>query len=204
MLRGLPDLLYNFGSSPVDPQFLVTKNLWRRASLLPEYKASITMFDEYIVENGERPEDIAFKLYKNPFYNWVVLVVNDITNFHEQWPKSSSQLQEYCTSKYTNPEATKDYITSEVKMGNNIIVPAGKVVPSTFQVVYFNGSNIVTANPVYPRTFYQFEEEINSKKERIQLIKPDFVEDFVENYYRRIRRGNAIELGISPADISMA
>ena len=204
MLRGLPDLLYNFGSSAVDPEFLVTKNLWRRASLLPEYKASITMFDEYIVENGERPEDIAFNLYGNPFYNWVLLVVNDITNFHEQWPKSSSQLQEYCTSKYTNPEATKDYITSEVKMGNNIIVPAGKVVPSTFQVVYFNGSNIVTANPVYPRTFYQFEEEINSKKERIQLIKPDFVEDFVENYYRRIRRGNAIELGISPADISMA
>lgn len=204
MLRGLPDLLYNFGSSAVDPEFLVTKNLWRRASLLPEYKASITMFDEYLIENGERPEDIAFKLYKNPFYNWVVLVVNDITNFHEQWPKSSSQLQEYCTSKYTNPEATKDYITSEVKMGNNIIVPAGKVVPSTFQVVYFNGSNIVTANPVYPRTFYQFEEEVNSKKERIQLIKPDFVEDFVENYYRRIRRGNAVELGISPADISMA
>ena len=204
MLRGLPDLLYNFGSSAVDPEFLVTKNLWRRASLLPEYKASITMFDEYLIENGERPEDIAFKLYKNPFYNWVVLVVNDITNFHEQWPKSSSQLQEYCTSKYTNPEATKDYITSEVKMGDNIIVPAGKVVPSTFQIVYFNGSNIVTANPVYPRTFYQFEEEVNSKKERIQLVKPEFVEDFVENYYRRIRRSNAVELGISPADISMA
>ena len=65
MLRGLPDLLYNFGSSAVDPEFLVTKNLWRRASLLPEYKASITMFDEYLIENGERPEDIAFKLYKN-------------------------------------------------------------------------------------------------------------------------------------------
>ena len=203
MLRGLPDLLYNFGSSAVDPEFLVTKNLWRRASLLPEYKASITMFDEYLIENGERPEDIAFKLYKNPFYNWVVLVVNDITNFHEQWPKSSSQLQEYCTSKYTNPEATKDYITSEVKMGNNIIVPAGKVVPSTFQVVYFNGSNIVTANPVYPRTFYQFEEEVNSKKERIQLIKPEFIEDFVENYERRLTRGRAVELGISPANISM-
>ena len=204
MLRGLPDLLYNFGSSAIDPEFLVTKNLWRRASLLPEYTASITMFDEYIVENGERPEDIAFSLYKNPFYNWVILVVNNITNFHEQWPKSSSQLQEYCTSKYVNPEATKDYITREVKMGTNIIVPAGKVVPSTFQIVYYNGSNIVTANPVYPRTFYQFEEEINSKKERIQLIKPEFVEDFVENYYRRIRRGNAVELGISPADISMA
>ena len=204
MLRGLPDLLYNFGSSAVDPQFLVTKNIWRRASLLPEFSASVTMFDEYIVQNGERPEDIAFKLYKNPFYNWVILVINDITNYHEQWPKSSSQLQEYCSSKYTNPSGIKDYVTREVKMGNSIIVPAGKIVPSTFQVVYYNGSNIVTANPVFPRTFYQFEEEVNSKKERIQLVKPEFVEDFVENYYRRLRRSNAVELGISPADISMA
>ena len=81
MLRQLPDLLYNFGSSPVDPQFLVTKNLWRRASLLPEFSASVMMFDEYIIENGERPEDIAFNLYRNPFYNWVLLVVNDITNY---------------------------------------------------------------------------------------------------------------------------
>ena len=204
MLRGLPDLLYNFGSSAVDPQFLVTKNIWRRASLLPDFKASVTMFDEYIVPNGERPEDIAFKMYKNPFYNWVLLVINDITNYHEQWPKSSSQLQEYCSTKYTNPSGIKDYVTREVKMGNSIIVPAGKIVPSTFQVVYYNGSNIVTANPVFPRTFYQFEEEVNSKKERIQLVKPEFVEDFVENYYRRIRRSNAVELGISPADISMA
>ena len=204
MLRGLPDLLYNFGSSAVDPQFLVTKNIWRRASLLPEFSASVTMFDEYIVPNGERPEDIAFKMYKNPFYNWVILVINDITNYHEQWPKSSSQLQEYCSSKYTNPSGIKDYVTREVKMGNSIIVPAGKIVPSTFQVVYYNGSTIVTANPVFPRTFYQFEEEVNAQKERIQLVKPEFVEDFVENYYRRLRRSNAVELGISPADISMA
>ena len=203
MLRGLPDLLYIFGQSALDTQFLVTKNIWSRAEILSEYKSSLAMFDEYIVENGEKPEDIAFKLYKNPFYNWVLLVVNDITNYHEQWPKSTSQLQEYCADKYDNPEATKDYITTEVKMGTNIIVPAGKVVPSTFQVVYYNGSNTVTANPVTSRTFYQFEEEVNAQKERIQLVKPEFVEDFVEQYYIRLRRGNAIQLGISPSDISM-
>ena len=112
-------------------------------------------------------------------------------------------MQEYCADKYDNPEATKDYITTEVKMGTNIIVPAGKVVPSTFQVVYYNGSNTVTANPVTSRTFYQFEEEVNAQKERIQLVKPEFVEDFVEQYYIRLRRGNAIQLGISPSDISM-
>ena len=108
MLKRLPNLLYNFGPSSLDPKFLVAKNIWRRAELLPEYKGSVSMFNEYVVQDGETPEDIALRLYKNPFYNWVLLVINDITNYHEQWPRSSQQLQEYCNSKYDNPQATKD------------------------------------------------------------------------------------------------
>ena len=204
MLKGLPNLLYNFGTSAVDPKFLVTKNIWRRASVLREYKASVAMFNEYIVQNGERPEDIALRLYKNPFYNWVLLVINDITNYHEQWPRSTQQLQEYCNSKYDNPLATKDYITTEVKKGLDIIVPAGKVVPSTYQVVYYDGNAVVTANPVVSRSFYQFEEQKNSEKERIQLVKPEFVEDFVENYYMRLAYKGKLELGIAASEISMS
>ena len=204
MLKGLPNLLYNFGTSAVDPKFLVTKNIWRRASVLREYKASVAMFNEYIVQNGERPEDIALRLYKNPFYNWVLLVINDITNYHEQWPRSTQQLQEYCNSKYDNPLATKDYITTEVKKGNDIIVPAGKVVPSTYQVVYYDGNAVVTANPVVSRSFYQFEEQKNSEKERIQLVKPEFIEDFVENYYMRLSYKGKLELGITTSEISMS
>ena len=203
MLRQLPDLLYNFGQSALDPQFLVTKNIWRRAEILSEYKSSLAMFDEYIVANGERPEDIAFKLYKNPFYNWVLLVINDITNYHEQWPKSTSQLQEYCADKYENPEATKDYITTEVKMGSNIIVPAGKVVPSNFSVSYFNGSVLVSANPVQSITNYQYEEELNSKKEKIQIVRPNFIEDFVAKYYYIVARGRKTQVGSTTSDISM-
>ena len=204
MLKGLPNLLYNFGTSAVDPKFLVTKNIWRRASVLREYKASVAMFNEYIVQNGEKPEDIALRLYKNPFYNWVLLVINDITNYHEQWPRSTQQLQEYCKSKYDNPLATKDYITTEVKKGNDIIVPAGKIVPSTYQVVYYDGNAVVTANPVVSRSFYQFEEQKNSEKERIQLVKPEFVEDFVENYYMRLAYKGKLELGIATSEIDMS
>ncbi len=196
--------MYNFGASAVDPQFLVTKNIWRRAEILSEYKSSLAMFDEYVVANGERPEDIALKLYKNPFYNWTLLVINDITNYHDQWPRSTQQLQEYASSKYENPQATKDYITYEVKKGNDIIVPAGKVVPSTFQVTYYNGQTTVTANPVASRSYYQYEEQLNAEKERIQLVKPEFIEDFVENYYMRLAYKGKLEVGVTPSEINMA
>ncbi len=196
--------MYNFGASAVDPQFLVTKNIWRRAEVLREYKSSLAMFDEYVVANGERPEDIALKLYKNPFYNWTLLVINDITNYHDQWPRSTQQLQEYASSKYENPQATKDYITYEVKKGNDIIVPAGKVVPSTFQVTYYDGITTITANPVVSRSYYQYEEQLNTEKERIQLVKPEFIEDFVENYYMRLAYKGKLEVGVTPSEINMA
>ncbi len=196
--------MYNFGASAVDPQFLVTKNIWRRAEILREYKSSLAMFDEYVVANGERPEDIALKLYKNPFYNWTLLVINDITNYHDQWPRSTQQLQEYASSKYENPQATKDYITYEVKKGNDIIVPAGKVVPSTFQVTYYDGITTITANPVVSRSYYQYEEQLNTEKERIQLVKPEFIEDFVENYYMRLAYKGKLEVGVTPSEINMA
>ena len=204
MLAALPDLLYNFGASAVDPKFLVSKNIWRRAEILREYKSSLAMFDEYIVQNGEKPEDIALKFYENPFYNWTLLVINDIVNFHEQWPRSTKQLQEYCAAKYDNPSATKDYITTEVKKGTNIIVPAGKIVPSTFQITYYDGSTTVTANPVASRSFYQFEEEVNAKKERIQLVKPEFIEDFVEAYLIRVQKAGMFDIGITADSLSMS
>ena len=204
MLSALPNLLYNFGASAVDPKFLVSKNIWRRAEILREYKSSLAMFDEYIVQNGEKPEDIALKFYENPFYNWTVLVINDIINFHEQWPRSTRQLQEYCSAKYENPEATKDYITTEVKKGTNLIVPAGKVVPSTFQITYYDGSTTITANPVASRSFYQFEESVNAEKERIQLVKPSFIEDFVEAYLIRIQKAGMLDIGITADSLSMS
>ncbi len=204
MLAALPDLLYNFGASAVDPKFLVSKNIWRRAEILREYKSSLAMFDEYIVQNGEKPEDIALKFYENPFYNWTLLVINDIINFHEQWPRSTRQLQEYCSAKYENPTATKDYITTEVKKGIDIIVPAGKVVPSTFQITYYDVSTTVTANPVASRSFYQFEESVNAEKERIQLVKPEFIEDFVEAYLIRVQKAGMFDIGITADSLSMS
>ena len=205
MLSQLPDLYYNTSKSPLDQKLLLAKNLWRRGEILKEYKSSLTLFNEYLVQNGEKPEDIALEKYDNPFYNWTILIINDITNYHEQWPRSTMQLQEYVNAKYDNPEATKQHITTEVKdASNNIIVPAGKVVPSTFQIAYWNGSVTVTANPVYPQTYYQYEEELNAKKEKIQIVQPRYIEDFVENYYKIITRGASTSLGFDASAISMA
>ena len=204
MLKSLPNLLYNISVSPTDTQFISAKNLWRRGEILKEVKSSMVIFNEYVVKNGERPEDLATRFYKNPFFNWTILVINDIVNVYEQWPKSTRDLNEYVYAKYDNPMATKHYVTTEVKDSlNNIICPAGKIVPSNFQITYFDGSTTVTANPVVSITNYQYESNLNAEKEKIILIRPSYIRDFVDVYMDRQNAGGSISIGNTYSGITM-
>ncbi len=204
MLKRLPDIFYNFSSRPLDSDYLLVKNIWRRAQILVEYKSQITLFTEENVRDGERPEDVATRLYRNPFYNWTILVINDITDVYSQWPKSVSQLQDFINDKYDNPMATKHHVTTEVKDANgNIIVPAGKVVASNYQISYYDGSTTVTATPVASVTNATYETELNSKKQNIQVVKPELIEDFVSVYYDIANKGKNERSVTSAADITM-
>ena len=204
MLKRLPDIFYNFSSRPLDSDYLLVKNIWRRAQILVEYKTQVTLFTEENVKDGERPQDVATRLYKNPFYNWVILVINDITDVYSQWPRSQTQLQDFTNQKYDNPMATKHHITTEVKdANNNIIVPAGKVVPSNFQIAYYNGSTTITATPVASVTNAAYEADLNSKKQNIQVVKPELIEDFVSVYYNIANKGKNERSVTSAADITM-
>ena len=204
MINKLPELLYNFSSKPLDPDFLVVKNIWRRAQILTEFKSQVSIFTEITVGDGERPEDLATQYYGNPFYNWTILIMNDITDYYAQWPKSTVQLQEFINAKYDNGQATKHHVTTEVKDANeNVIVPAGKIVPSNFQVVYYNGSTTVTATPVVSVTNAQYEFDLNAKKQTIQMIKPDLIEDFVEVYNQILNKGKVTLVATSASDINM-
>ena len=206
MLNGLPDLMYNFSPNQLDAKFILAKNIWKRGEILKEFKTSISLFDEFIVKNGERPEDIATQLYRNPFYNWTILIINDITDYYSQWPRSVKQLQEFVDNKYSQPMGTKYYVTTEVKDDNgNVICPAGKVVPQTFQVAYYNGSTTVTANPTVSVSNYQYEEQLNAKKEKIQVVRPTVIEEFVNVYYQLLTKGapGIVQVGGTLSDISM-
>ena len=142
--------------------------------------------------------------YDNPFYAFAVLIANDVVDVYSQWPRSITQLQEYINQKYENPQATKHHITTEVKDAkNNIIVEAGKVVASNYQVSYYNGTTTVTATPVVSVSYEQYEFEENAKKSRIQLIKPSLIEDFVDQYFKLLAKGRLELVGTSASDINM-
>ena len=115
-------------------------------------------------------------------------------------------MSDYVYAKYENPAAVMMYETTEVTdaLGRQI-VQAGLRVPSNYQVTYYDGtaSAGVTVNPVSPVTYYQYEERLNSEKEKINVIKPAYVEEFVRVYVASLHKGGTTVLGTSKADIKI-
>ena len=77
-------------------------------------------------------------------------------------------------------EATKHYVTTEVKQGTNVIVPAVKLYLNIFNKYISTELTTVTANPVTSIQTISLKKQLNSEKERISIIKPEFVDHFVE------------------------
>ena len=75
-------------------------NILKRVKLRAGIAAGSFLFDNYDVRDGERPEDVAFKLYGDPELHWVILMTNNVTDRYYQWPLSQPQFQEHIADKY--------------------------------------------------------------------------------------------------------
>ena len=206
LFESAPNVLYNYTDQVLDPQFYRAKNLWRRNNIRDDYLASVVIFDDVFIKNGDTPESIAFNYYKQADLGWTIMIVNNITNYHEQWPRTSDALRDYVYTKYENPAAIMMYETTEVTDAlNRKIVKAGLRVPSNYQVTYYDGtaSAGVTVNPVSPVTYYQYEERLNAEKEKIKLIKPIYIKEFADLYTASLHKGGSLVIGQNKSEIKI-
>ena len=84
--------------------------------LRPDFYNSFTYFHKYQILDGERPDQVAKKLYDSSKLDWVVLITAGITNVRNQWPLSDKDIYEYALGVYgTEINSTRFYETIEVK-----------------------------------------------------------------------------------------
>lgn len=175
--RFLPDLQY---ISPLDGKqsndtYIRVKNLFKRIAITASGSANPYLFNKYIIEEGERPDTVATKIYGNSSFDWLVILGAGIINQRHEWPLSSQELYEYCLNKYgDNLNAFKHYQTTEVKdSSGRLIMPAGKIVDENFTIP--NPDNpLSTLNPVEAVTNYEYEYMMNDSRKEIDIIRPEY------------------------------
>ena len=174
------DYLSQLPDANSNETYITVKNLFKRAKLRTDIVNIITAFNYYQIQDNQRPDIIAQKLYDDAELDWVILITNNITNIREEWPLSNQNLYYYMIDKYGSDEnisGIHHYETTEVKDEyNRLVVPSGLQVDSNYSITYSKLNNaIVTVSPVKSVSNYEYETDMNEKKRQIRILKPEYL-----------------------------
>jgi hypothetical protein len=152
-------------------------NILRRVKLRTGLSSGMFLFDNYDVVDGERPEDIAFKLYGDPELHWVILMTNNITDRYYQWPLTQPQFQEHLKDKYGagNEDAVHHY---------EITQTSGPTSSRDYSHMVECNSDEDNPSIISNRDYEQRKQD---EYRQIRLLDKRYLDTFVEEFDNLIR-----------------
>ena len=109
----------------------VVKNLFKRGKIREKYFENAMSFEKYNIQGDDRPDNVAYDIYKDSSLDWVVLISNNIINIRDEWPMSQYDFQRFIDNKYSSEQVTQvhHYETKELRDTDGILLlDAGKQV----------------------------------------------------------------------------
>ena len=140
--KNLPNVKYSMSvDSAGNTDDVTIKDYYRLMRLTDQAFRETTLYNEYIIKEGQRPDQIAYEVYGDSQYYWVILLVNNIIDVASEWPLSNEELENYMIQKYGSLEAaqkTHHWETEEVKDDtDSVILEAGLEVNKEFVFYYY-------------------------------------------------------------------
>ena len=187
--KRLQDLLYPSLKKDISSfDYIKIKNLFKRAKLRDDFLNVFSAFEKYSIVGDERPDNVSEKIYKDPEYDWLILIVNNVQNARTDWPMSQSDLSSFLSEKYTDQELSQinHYETKEVRNSSGELVLPGKlIVDSNFTFKYADLGATTTYSSLVSVSNFEYENYLNEEKRNIIILRSEFVK-LVEKDLRRV------------------
>jgi hypothetical protein len=185
-----------------DGTSVISTNLLSRVSMIQDLLKDPLLYYSYDIQEGDTPEIIADKYYKDSYRYWIVLLANNMLDPQWDWPLEGAELNDYVASKYkdidpysvahhyekiiTQYESKSQLTTVNVV---NIDKDAYDVLENTTVSYTFPSGTTTISTTGRSVTYFQYEYELNESKRSIKLIRNDFAKQF-ENNLRDLMRQN--------------
>ena len=169
----------NYNLSGVNGNTNIVTDIFRRVKIRSKIADNVSLLDKYDVAEGEKPEDVAYKVYGEADYFWVITLVNNIVNRYYDWPLDSFSFQEYVKDKYSNPDGIHHY---EVTQSSGKQSGEG---PADYSHKLEVNSTHPGAQSVSNR---QYEEREQDKKRQIRVLSQQYLAAFEHEFVNLIRR----------------
>jgi hypothetical protein len=163
--------------------YIRVKNLFKKGKLREDIFQNLAFFEKYKIVGDDRPDNVAFEVYKDSSLDWIVLLSNNVLNVQSEWPLPQTDFDRFVLDKYGDYDTLYNgihhYETEEVKNRQGVtIVPAGLQVDSSYSVSYydfFTDLQVTTGNLAIPVTNYEYEEKVENDKRNIFILKPRYL-----------------------------
>ncbi len=154
-----PKVDYRF-QSPTGNSTLTITNTTAHVVLVEKAKQAITVFYDYVIQDGDRPDTVAQKVYGGVDFTWVVLLINNIFSLYD-WPLTQNEFVAFITEKYGSIQAAQS--TPLYRSVGNFFVDN-----DTYLLMPVSQRGL-------PISAYDYELDLNEAKRRIKVVPPAFL-----------------------------
>lgn len=153
-----------------DGSTILMNDLTAFADITDQWRKDATVQMPYTVRDGELPHQISYRLYGSVDYWWTILMMNNIYDFDNQWPRSYEQLNDYIAAKYPDNNPVLDvhhYVNS-----NGLVAD---LLSTRIQYGVTDDDTAIDLAGLEAITIQDFEIGLNEAKRNITLVDPDFI-----------------------------
>ena len=169
--------LVNYNLTGVNSNTKEVTDIWRRVKVRSKIANNVALFDKFDVPEGDSPETVAYKVYGDAEYFWVVCLMNNVVNRFYDWPLDEYNFQQYVKDKYDNPQGIHHYEKLQSSGKQEGDGPA-------------DYSHIIECNATEPGaqsvSNVEYERRLQDKKRQIKLLQPNYLNNFIDEFRRLI------------------
>lgn len=137
---------------------------------------NITLYDYYNISDGETLELISENLYGSPHYNWILMILNNIFDYRNDYIMSGKVFEKYITEKYGSVDQAKNQVYAYRNSDGIYGTQYG------FAVDGINRDEEQTNTEFIPVSAYDYEFEKNEEKRRIKVVSKNIISLILKNF----------------------
>ena len=114
-----------------DGNLIQAKDIFRNIRVSSDAEEAITGYEYYYINDQDRPDVLATKLYGDATLYWLFWMVNDQFATFSDWPKSQSILDKFINRKYSGKALVSNQQSDIVSSSDSKFLQGEKVIGST-------------------------------------------------------------------------
>jgi len=161
------------------------EDITKRVSNFPNEWYNLTFVEDYYIQPGTRPDQLAHQMYGNVNLWWTYYILNGITHF--EWPIDEDTIETEILSRYNDyillnktPKLVGRFEKSFRTSSND------KINHQNAQSLYIDSTSDEWFNEINRQSFRDRVIEENQEKRNIKVVTDRFMLNFVNDFKAKI------------------